>query len=78
MHAELMIKEWRLLERISEWNPQIEHQKVICGNIVVKFILLKRIKETQKGDPMVYKWSEKSAKRRTSRILFGIRRSFKV
>ena len=30
----LMIKEWQLLERISEWNPQIEHQKMIYGNIV--------------------------------------------
>ena len=55
----LMIEEWQLLERINEWNPQIEHQKVICGNIVIRSTLLERIKEAQKGDPMIYKWSEK-------------------
>ena len=32
---------------------------MICGNIVVTSTLLERIKEAQKGDPMVYKWSEK-------------------
>ena len=32
---------------------------MICRNIVVRSTLLERIKEAQKGDPVVYKWCEK-------------------
>ena len=38
--AGLMVREWNLLEDVSEWNPRLEPQKVILRNIVVKSILL--------------------------------------
>ena len=49
----LMIKDWNTLEKVSEWNPCLERQKVIFGNITVKSTLLDRIKETKKKDSMV-------------------------
>ena len=57
--ADLMVREWNLLEDVSEWNPRFESQKVIFENIVVKSILLDRIKEGQKKEPTVQSgWRE--------------------
>ena len=41
----LMVKEWSMLEKVSEWNPYLEGQKVVFGNLALKFPLLERIKE---------------------------------
>ena len=49
----LMVMEWNLLEKVSEWNPRLERQKIIFGNITVRPTLLDRIKEAQAKDPMV-------------------------
>ena len=38
--AGLMVGEWSLLENICEWNPCLEPQKVVFGNIEVKSTLL--------------------------------------
>ena len=58
----LMIKEWNMLEKLSEWNPRLECQKVIFKNITVSSTLLDQIKETQKKDSVVQKWMEKVQK----------------
>ncbi|XP_027088594.1 uncharacterized protein [Coffea arabica] len=60
--AGLMIREWNLLEDVSEWNPHLEPQTDIFGNIMVKSTLLDRIKEGQKKEPTVQKWLEKVQK----------------
>ena len=46
----LIVKEWSLLEKVSEWNPRLERKKVILGNITVRSDLLDRIKKVQKND----------------------------
>ena len=48
--ANLMVREWHMLEEVSVWNPRFEPQRVIFGNITVKSTLIDRIKETQKGN----------------------------
>ena len=48
-----MIKEWNLLEDVSEWSLRLERQKVIFANIMMKSILLDRIKEVQKKKSIV-------------------------
>ena len=53
--AGLMVKEWSLLKKVSEWNPRLERQKVILGNITLRSDLLDRIKEVQKNDQMLQK-----------------------
>ena len=58
----LIIREWNLLEDVSEWNPHLEPQTDIFGNIMVKSTLLDRIKEGQKKEPTVQKWLEKVQK----------------
>ena len=60
--AGLMVEEWNLLENICEWNPCLEPQKVIFGNIEVKSTLLDRIKEGQKKEPMIQMWVERVKK----------------
>ena len=57
-----MIREWNLLENVSEWSPRLEPQKVIFENIVVKSTLLDRIKEDQKKEPTMQKWLERVQK----------------
>ena len=57
-----MIKEWNMLEKVNEWNPRLERQKVIFRNITMKSTLLDRIKETQKKDSVVQKWMKKVQK----------------
>nr|XP_027101520.1 uncharacterized protein LOC113722404 [Coffea arabica] len=54
--AGLMATEWNLLEEVSEWNPRLDRQRVIFGNITVRSGLLDRIKEAQRNDRMVQKW----------------------
>ncbi|XP_071912338.1 uncharacterized protein [Coffea arabica] len=56
--AGLMIREWNLLEDVSEWIPCLERQKVMFGNIVVKSTLLDQIKEGQKKESTAQKWME--------------------
>ena len=51
----LMVKEWHLLKKVNEWNPRLERQKVILGNITVTSDLLGRIKKAQKNDQIVQK-----------------------
>ena len=51
-----------MFEKVSEWNPCLECQKVIFENIMVKSTLLDRIKEAQKKDSVVQKWMEKVQK----------------
>ena len=41
--AGLMINEWNMLEKVSEWNPHLECQKFILKNIMVSSTLLDRI-----------------------------------
>ena len=57
--AGLMVKEWDMLEKISEWNPCLDRRKVIFENIRVTSTILDRINEAQKEDLMVQKWIEK-------------------
>ena len=47
---------------MSEWNPRLERQKVILGNITVRSNLLDRIKKVRKNDQMVQKWVEEVQK----------------
>ncbi|XP_027171650.1 uncharacterized protein LOC113771249 [Coffea eugenioides] len=68
----LIIKEMRLLEEVSVWNPRLESRKVILGNIVMKFTLLECIKETQEKDPEVQEWLEKVKKGEKSDFNLGI------
>ncbi|XP_071933848.1 uncharacterized protein [Coffea arabica] len=58
----LMVKEWKMLGTVGEWNPKLEHKKITFGNIHVTSKLLGRIKEAQTEDPMVQKWVEKVKK----------------
>ena len=58
----LMVKEWNLLVKISEWNPRFERLKIIFENITVRLTLLDRIKEAQAKEPMVQKWVKKVQK----------------
>ena len=51
-----------MLEDICEWNPRLESQKVIFGNIEMRSTILDRIKEGQKKEPMVQKWVERVKK----------------
>ena len=60
--SRLIVKEWELLEAVGEWNPKMECNKIIFGNIRVTSALLDRIKEAQTTDPMVQKWVEKVKK----------------
>ncbi|XP_071912345.1 uncharacterized protein [Coffea arabica] len=60
--AGLMVKEWNLLEEMSEWNPRLDRQRVILCNITVRSDLLDRIKKAQKNDQMMQKWTEKVQK----------------
>ncbi|XP_071928113.1 uncharacterized protein [Coffea arabica] len=60
--AGLMVKEWNLLEEVSEWNPRLDRQRVIFYNITVRSDLLDRIIEAQWNDQMVQKWTEKGQK----------------
>ncbi|XP_071906031.1 uncharacterized protein [Coffea arabica] len=57
--ASSIVGEWRLLEDVCEWNPHLEPQKVIFGNIDVKSTLLDWIKE----GPMKELTVQKSVKR---------------
>ena len=61
--AGLMVKEWNLLEEVSEWNPRLDRQRVIFCNITVRSDLLDRIKEAQRNDRMVQRWTEEVQKR---------------
>ncbi|XP_071918797.1 uncharacterized protein [Coffea arabica] len=61
--AGLMAKEWNLLEEVSEWNPRLDRQRVIFCNITVRADLLDRIKEAQRNDRMVQKWTGEVQKR---------------
>ncbi|XP_071921719.1 uncharacterized protein [Coffea arabica] len=57
-----MVGEWSLLENVCEWNPRLEPQKVIFGNIEVKSTLLDQIKKCQMKEPTVQKWVERVKK----------------
>ena len=54
----LMLKEWKMLGTIREWNPKLEHKKITFENIRVTSTLLDRIKEAQTEDLMIQKWVE--------------------
>ena len=69
--ASSMVGEWRLLEDVYEWNPRLEPQKVIFGNIEVKSTLLDRIKEGQMKEPTVQKWVERVKKRELPNFNLG-------
>ena len=69
--ASLMVREWHMLEEVSVWNPRLEPQRVIFGNITVKSTLLDRIKKVQKEDPKVQKWVEKVQKGEKSDFNLG-------
>ena len=47
---------------MGKWNPQLEQQKIIFGRFAVKSLLLERIKEAQRNDPMIQRWMEKKKK----------------
>ena len=53
--ATLMMKELSLVEQVSEWNPRFVGPRVMLGNISVQSSIMDRIKEAQKGDPVVQK-----------------------
>ncbi|XP_071940239.1 uncharacterized protein [Coffea arabica] len=61
--SSLQLKEWELLEKVGEWNPQLKLRGVLFSNITVTSTLLPRIKETQKEDTQVQKWTEKVEQR---------------
>ncbi|XP_071926121.1 uncharacterized protein [Coffea arabica] len=60
--AGLMVKEWDMLEEISNWNPRLEKLKILFGNLSLKSPLLERIKEAQESDPVIQKNLEKVQK----------------
>ncbi|XP_071906044.1 uncharacterized protein [Coffea arabica] len=60
--AGLMVKEWDMLEEISNWNPRLEKLKILFGNLSLKSPLLEHIKEAQKSDPVIQKNLEKVQK----------------
>ncbi|XP_071909682.1 uncharacterized protein [Coffea arabica] len=41
--AGLMVKEWDMLEEISDWNPRLEKLKILFGNLSLKSPLLERV-----------------------------------
>ncbi|XP_071933110.1 uncharacterized protein [Coffea arabica] len=60
--AGLMVKEWDMLEEISNWNPRLEKLKILFGNLSLKSPLLEHIKEAQESDPVIQKNLEKVQK----------------
>ena len=53
--AGLMVREWSMLEKVSEWNPRLEGQKVVFGNLTLTSPLLERIEEAQKKNDVMQK-----------------------
>ena len=60
--SSLQVKEWELLEKVGEWNPQLKSSAVLFSNIMITSTLIPRIKEAQKDDSQVQKWKEKVGK----------------
>ena len=58
--AGLMVRDWSMLKKVSEWKPRLEGQKVVFENLILKSPLIERIKKAQKKDDMVQKWLEKA------------------
>ena len=53
--SSLQVKEWELLEKVGEWNPQLKSSAVLFSNIMITSTLIPRIKEAQKDDSQVQK-----------------------
>ena len=55
----LMVKEWKMLEEVSTWNPRLMQQKVILGSVTLNSSITERIKEAQSKNSLVQNWVNK-------------------
>lgn len=48
--ASMMVKEWEMLEEVSNWNPKVSRSTIMFAMVTIQPILLNKIKEAQTSD----------------------------